>query len=437
MGEFIIEKFYLFFQGILIFQIFFFGFLYQITTRKDILYYSLFMGANCIYFFINAPMTFFNISDDIVFNSVLYEITNYIILLVVHYFYLEFLLEIFKDMTVLPRLPLIRRYAIILLLILGIIFILFSYINMPRHAVFYLGHIFSVPLGLYSILMVYKQKLPYVKYVIKGILFSIIGTLFTVSMIVRYNSGQRDYFFDEFPLLYMKIGILAEIFLYQFAILNKWYNQEKALITKDYENKLAISRIKNEISRELHDDVGTTLSKINLQTYLAIQKQKDPTFNLSQVLHSIQNSSEEILSRLKDIVWFGDETRTNFDLTVAVSEYAQSMCESKGVRFIEKADQNNPKDISVSHKYQILLICKEAVNNALKYSVCKTLTIEIKYDKNEHLNITISDDGIGFETKMIKTGAGLKNMTFRAEKINANLQINSLQKLGTTIQLVY
>lgn len=308
---------------------------------------------------------------------------------------------------------------------------------MPRHAVFYLGHIFSVPLGLYFILMVYKQKLPYVKYVIKGILFSIIGTLFTVSMIVRYNSGQRDYFFDEFPLLYMKIGILAEIFLYQFAILNKWYNQEKALITKDYENKLAISRIKNEISRELHDDVGTTLSKINLQTYLAIQKQKDPTFNLSQVLHSIQNSSEEILSRLKDIVWFGDETRTNFDLTVAVSEYAQSMCESKGVRLIEKADQNNPKEISVSHKYQILLICKEAVNNALKYSMCKTLTIEIKHDKNEHLIITISDDGIGFETKMIKTGAGLKNMTFRAEKINANLQINSLQKLGTTIQLVY
>jgi signal transduction histidine kinase len=256
-------------------------------------------------------------------------------------------------------------------------------------------------------------------------------------MIIRYNTGQRDYFFDEFPLLYMKIGILAEIFLYQFAILNKWYDQEKNLITKDYENKLEISRIKNQISRELHDDVGTTLSKINLQTYLAIQKQKDPTFNLSQVLHSIQNSSEEILSRLKDIVWFGDETRTNFDLVVAVSEYAYSMCESKGVRLIEKVDQNNPKEISVSHKYQLLLICKEAINNALKYSNCNNLTIEIRNINNEHLNISVSDDGNGFETKMSKTGAGLKNMTFRAEKINAQLQINSVLNQGTTIQLTY
>nr|MBP6568324.1 hypothetical protein [Saprospiraceae bacterium] len=397
----------------------------------------LFLGANCIYFFINAPMTFFNISDDVVFNSAQYEIFNYIILLVSHYFYLMFLIEIFKDITLLPRLPYINSYATILLAFLAIVFILFSYANLSRNFIFYLGHVFSVPIGLYFIMIVFRQKLSYVKYVIRGILSSILGTLLTVTMIIRYNTGQRDYFFDEFPLLYMKIGILAEIFLYQFAILNKWYDQEKNLITKDYENKLEISRIKNQISRELHDDVGTTLSKINLQTYLAIQKQKDPTFNLSQVLHSIQNSSEEILSRLKDIVWFGDETRTNFDLVVAVSEYAYSMCESKGVRLIEKVDQNNPKEISVSHKYQLLLICKEAINNALKYSNCNNLTIEIRNINNEHLNISVSDDGNGFETKMSKTGAGLKNMTFRAEKINAQLQINSVLNQGTTIQLTY
>ncbi|MBK8547716.1 MAG: hypothetical protein IPL63_10130 [Saprospiraceae bacterium] len=172
-------------------------------------------------------MTFFNISDDVVFSSVLYEITNYIILLVVHYFYLKFLIEIFKDMTDLPQLVVIRKYATLLLVFLGCVFILFSYIHLPRQSIFYLGHIFSVPIGLYFIMSVYRQKLPYVKYVIKGILFNIFGTLLTVVMIVRYNTGQRDYFFDEFPLLYMKIGILAEIFLFQFAILNKWYNQEK------------------------------------------------------------------------------------------------------------------------------------------------------------------------------------------------------------------
>ncbi|MBK6563944.1 MAG: hypothetical protein IPG18_01860 [Saprospiraceae bacterium] len=437
MGEFIIENFYLYFQGILIFQICLFSFLYQITKRKDILFYMLFLGANCIYFFINAPMTFFNISDDVVFSSVLYEITNYIILLVVHYFYLKFLIEIFKDMTDLPQLVVIRKYATLLLVFLGCVFILFSYIHLPRQSIFYLGHIFSVPIGLYFIMSVYRQKLPYVKYVIKGILFSIFGTLLTVVMIVRYNTGQRDYFFDEFPLLYMKIGILAEIFLFQFAILNKWYNQEKTLITKDYENKLEISKIKNQISRELHDDVGTTLSKINLQTYLAIQKQKDTTYNLSQVLHSIQNSSEEILSRLKDIVWFGDENRTNFDLLIALSEYAHSMCESKGVKLIERVDQNKSNEISVDHKYQLLLICKEAVNNALKYSNCDQLIIEIKNDLEEHLNISISDDGNGFETNMTKTGSGLKNMLFRAEKIHARLQIHSVLKKGTTVQLTY
>ena len=67
-----IENFYLFFQGILMFQVLFFGALFLLTRRKEILYYSLMIFVTCVYFFLNAPDTFFNIDDNIVFNATWY-----------------------------------------------------------------------------------------------------------------------------------------------------------------------------------------------------------------------------------------------------------------------------------------------------------------------------------------------------------------------------
>jgi hypothetical protein len=72
-----IEIFYLLFQGALVFQVLFFGVLYFITGKKDILYYSLFLFFAAVYFFVNAPYTFFGIPEETIWASAWYDHVNH------------------------------------------------------------------------------------------------------------------------------------------------------------------------------------------------------------------------------------------------------------------------------------------------------------------------------------------------------------------------
>ena len=65
--SFAIEQFYKLFQGALVFQCIYMAILFGITKRKDAIIYSMYLLLLVIYFFVNAPFTFFNINDDIVF----------------------------------------------------------------------------------------------------------------------------------------------------------------------------------------------------------------------------------------------------------------------------------------------------------------------------------------------------------------------------------
>lgn len=91
---------------------------------------------------------------------------------------------------------------------------------------------------------------------------------------------------------------------------------------------------------------------------------------------------------------------------------------------------DNPK------KIEILKIIQESVNNVLKYSLAKNLSVTIETNVNEG-KIQIKDDGIGFDETKVEAGNGLINMKKRAEKIGAYFDLETEPKKGTTITLVW
>ncbi len=102
-------------------------------------------------------------------------------------------------------------------------------------------------------------------------------------------------------------------------------------------------------------------------------------------------------------------------------------------------EEGNFRDLEMDLQVRkdLYLIFKEAVNNAAKYSECTRVNIIIS-GGNPLLEMRITDDGVGFKLKEIRTGGnGLKNMTERAAKINAELDIDSTPGYGTTVSLRY
>lgn len=431
-GSLIIELFYQFFQGILVFQVLFFGLLYYLNRRKELILYCLMEFTTTIYFFLNAPDTFFNIEPIHVFESSWYPYVNFALLLGIMGFYLMFLRAIFSETTKKKEVKLVLNYTWIAILFLYISFSITVYLQYSNDLIFYAAHLINGP---FCGLLVYHNwnTRGNHRIIIFGLLVTFVSVVLTMLMTIRYNQGQYDHYIEKYPLLYIRIGMFIDILLFQLFLMRNWVQQEKELATQEIKNQLAIAQFKNNINQALHDDIGTHLSKINLRSYVAIQKSKDVEYNFQAALQSIQKDVQVIIEKIKNIV-SDDQILNEIPWKEDVYKYAQEMCEIKNITLVHNFDECDIDTLNYHQKYNVLLILKEAINNATKYSKCTQL--ELNYQKEaQKTTITIRDNGIGFEVSSAIYGNGLRNMKTRATNINGIIEILSDPKTGTEIML--
>ncbi len=191
------------------------------------------------------------------------------------------------------------------------------------------------------------------------------------------------------------------------------------------------------ISRELHDDVGSTLSGIVLYSHLAEdQVQAQQTGEVKNSLNKIQHSANDMVSRLNDIVWAVNPDHNSLKkLVQKLEEYATEMAMVKNI----KVQVNIPESIAalklpVEILHNIYLLFKEAINNSVKYSNASSLELSVRH-LNHLMEFILRDNGEGFDMVTIKKGNGIMNMQKRAEEIGGEFCIKSSISGGTTVSL--
>jgi signal transduction histidine kinase len=91
--------------------------------------------------------------------------------------------------------------------------------------------------------------------------------------------------------------------------------------------------------------------------------------------------------------------------------------------------------LTKTEKRNLLLIAKEAINNSIKYSDCRNITVECK-EVNSRVSFIIRDDGKGFDSQQPSSGNGLRNIAERASQIHYRCKIASAPGEGVQILLV-
>ncbi len=200
--------------------------------------------------------------------------------------------------------------------------------------------------------------------------------------------------------------------------------------------KLEKQILRNQIAGDLHDDIGSALSSIDISSRIALVKNEDRSA-VSEQLLKIQQHARKTMDSISDIVWSINPQNDNFEsVLMRMREFAAGVCEALQVNLQFSASEEVENiSMDTDKRKNIFLIYKEAVNNAAKYSGCTLLTIEIKKAQKEQLVIKIADDGKGFDEETIKKGNGLRNMKMRAGHLKAELTIHSLPGKGTSIVL--
>ncbi len=195
---------------------------------------------------------------------------------------------------------------------------------------------------------------------------------------------------------------------------------------------LELEKMRNHIARDLHDDIGSTLSSINIMSQLALQENG----NAGNHLKKIANHSANMMEKMSDIVWSINPKNDSLEQVVMkMKEFSAEILEPKNIDYsFHIEDSIYSLKLDAEKRKNIFLIFKEAVNNAAKYSEGNNVTISLSV-KNHQLYLTVRDNGKGFNPALGTTGNGLRNMEDRAVTMNGKLIRASEPGTGTEIQL--
>lgn len=200
--------------------------------------------------------------------------------------------------------------------------------------------------------------------------------------------------------------------------------------------KLAVLEVRNQLSRDLHDDIGSALSSINIFSSVAEQQMQSNQDETKKLLQRIGSSARGMMQSMDDIIWAIDPNNDQLEnLVPRMRAFAVPILEAKDILLkMNVGEEVQSVRLDMVKRKNLFLIFKEAINNLAKYSEAKNANVEIAI-ANGKLNMTITDDGIGFDTSAETTRNGLKNMQKRAAEVGGSASISSENGKGTTVSV--
>ncbi|MDQ6843633.1 MAG: histidine kinase, partial [Bacteroidota bacterium] len=198
---------------------------------------------------------------------------------------------------------------------------------------------------------------------------------------------------------------------------------------------LRVQKVRNNISSDLHDDIGARLTNINILTMLGKQNVKQPETTssyLTRIANEIQSSGEA----LDDIVWSINSSNDSLPEIIArMRRYAADAFDATNISLQFNSDkQLLNHSVDMEQRRDLFLVYKEAINNIQKHAQATAVNINVREEKRS-IRITINDNGKGFDVTQPTHRNGLKNMQSRIEKWKGNFTITSSLETGTVINI--
>jgi ligand-binding sensor domain-containing protein len=199
---------------------------------------------------------------------------------------------------------------------------------------------------------------------------------------------------------------------------------------------LAMHAMRNKISKDLHDDLGATLSSIAVLSEIARNSiQRGSPQQSFPILEKISTYSRDMVDKMRDIVWAVNPSNDSLENIIKrLQVYSSEACGDKGIQFgLQLKDDFVNQAVPMSMRKNLYLICKEAIHNAIIHADCSRILALFDVSAG-FIHVTITDDGKGFDPEGQVSGNGLNNMRSRAAEMRATLEITPGEP-GTIVEL--
>lgn len=245
---------------------------------------------------------------------------------------------------------------------------------------------------------------------------------------------QKNLQFHIEAHFYEKIWFWAMVSVFITGLLFYTSNQRKLARQKGkFLQRLEIERERNKITTDLHDDLGASLSSLQINSAVA-QKlfDKNPA-EAKKILKKIEAQAKSISENIGDIIWSLKPSKGEFmSLNTRIKKITSEILGSTDIHYKIKIDPTFETEISdFSARKNIILICKETLNNILKHSKATKVNLNI-YKTATDFIIEISDNGVGFQEEKTE-GNGLLNIKKRTKELGGEVEIG--HEGGTALKI--
>lgn len=207
---------------------------------------------------------------------------------------------------------------------------------------------------------------------------------------------------------------------------------------------LELERVRTRIATDLHDDIGSSLSRVAMLSEVVKLQTGGADGQASALLTEIADSARGLLDSMSDIVWSIDPKRDDLhNVVVRVRQFASELLEARGIRWdLRVSPEVERLKLHPEQRRHLYLIYKEALNNVVRHGGdVTTVALSVEVSGGQLLG-EVSDDGRGFVPRPEgerqssgRGGNGLPNMRARAEQLGGRLDVESAPGAGTRLRL--
>ena len=233
--------------------------------------------------------------------------------------------------------------------------------------------------------------------------------------------------------------LVTAFMLFSFVFINNYRIKSRVnqLLYMERLNKEEYERIQKKVAMDFHDEVGNHLTSISLLIELIKKGKWTIPKELKVLLNKIDTESKNLFLGTSDFIWSIDpRNNTLKEVFYKIKDYGDAIFDNTGIHFQVTNGVLADKDIILPAGFtrQIVLIFKEAINNAREHAGCTMVQFSVK-TKPDNFLLKLSDNGTGFNAGEIEYYHGLKKMKLRGEKIKGDLIFNSIPDTGTEVIL--
>ncbi len=253
----------------------------------------------------------------------------------------------------------------------------------------------------------------------------------------RYPDSETNYSFVIYPpwwqTWWTRLIVIGVILLGLTLGVRGYYRRKLQKQELVLEKHRAIQMERTRIATDMHDDLGTVLSRILFITE-SIRRKKPADIEIQPEISKISNYSHEMIEKMGEIVWaLNEKNDTVADLIAFTRSYAVEYLQNHGLEYEVEAPADLPQSfIKGETRRNIFLSIKECLFNIVKHA--RATKISIVFEISETLQILIRDDGRGIDWQNLRPHAnGLNNIKRRMESIKGQVEFTNDQ--GTKVKM--